>query len=203
MESHLTEWCEAFAKAQANFPAIPKNRHVDTGSFTYNYADLPSILEAVGGHLAAEGLAVAQSVISENGRAGVTTHVYHQSGHVETFGPVFLPSGDNAQSTGSAISYARRYSLCAALGIVADEDDDGRSAMPESDYVEPPEEVMPKATNQLKADLSERVGTELAKTIYRDAATAHGLDPDEAIPKSKMEAMQTEVDARATEALDE
>ena len=34
----------------------------------------------------------------------------------------------NAQGLGSAITYARRYSLCAVLNIVADEDDDGQKA---------------------------------------------------------------------------
>jgi len=121
-------WAEAFTTAQAAFPPIAKTKTVDTGSYTYKYADLPSILEAVSPHLEANGLSVGQSVVSEEGRVGVETRIYHTSGHVETFGPVFLTSGSDARAAGSAITYARRYSLCAALGIAADEDDDGAAA---------------------------------------------------------------------------
>jgi len=39
-----------------------------------------------------------------------------------------LPAGEGAQSAGSAITYARRYLLCAVLNIAADEDDDGAKA---------------------------------------------------------------------------
>jgi hypothetical protein len=132
------EWAAAFAKAQAGFPAIPKTKTVDTGSFSYKYADLPSIIEAVAPHLEGEGLSVGQSVVSDEGRVGVETRIYHISGHVETFGPVFLPAGNDAKSAGSAITYARRYSLCAALGIAADEDDDGQAATREAPTREDP-----------------------------------------------------------------
>lgn len=39
-----------------------------------------------------------------------------------------LPSGGTPQTAGSAITYARRYSLCAALGVAGEEDDDGNAA---------------------------------------------------------------------------
>lgn len=122
------EWAEAFATAQQAFPAIPKTKTVDTGSYSYKYADLPAIIEAVTPHLEAAGLSIAQSVVSQDSRVGVETRIYHTSGHVETFGPVFLPGGQDAKSAGSAITYARRYSLCAALGIATEDDDDGRAA---------------------------------------------------------------------------
>ena len=121
-------WAEAFTKAQAEFPPILKGQTVDTGSYSYRYADLPSILDAVRPVLKEHGLAVGQAVISEDSRVGVETRIYHTSGHVERFGPVFLHAGSDAKSAGSAVTYARRYSLCAALGIAADEDDDGAAA---------------------------------------------------------------------------
>lgn len=43
------------------------------------------------------------------------------------FGPLFMPHGADAQSTGSAITYGRRYHLLAVFGLAA-EDDDGSSA---------------------------------------------------------------------------
>jgi len=53
----------------------------------------------------------------------------HTSGEFLTHKPTRLPVGMDAQKTGSAITYARRYSLMAALGL-ATEDDDGASAPP-------------------------------------------------------------------------
>lgn len=124
------EWAAAFAKAQAEFPPIHKGKTVDTGSFSYKYADLPSILDAVNPILKDNGLAIGQAVMSDDGKVGVETRIYHTSGHVEVFGPVYLNAGGDARSAGSAITYARRYSLCAALGIATDEDDDGGAASP-------------------------------------------------------------------------
>lgn len=126
-------WMEAFVKAQAEFPSIHKDKTATIqtkagGSFSYSYADLPTILEQVNPILKKHGFAVGQAVVSENGNVGVETRIYHKSGHVEVFGPLFLPSGDDARSAGSAVTYARRYSLCAALGIATDEDDDGGAA---------------------------------------------------------------------------
>jgi hypothetical protein len=124
---------EAFVKAQAEFPSIHKDKTatIETkkgGQFSYSYADLPTILEQVNPVLKKHGFAVGQAVVSEDGNVGVETRIYHKSGHVEAFGPLFLPSGDDARSAGSAVTYARRYSLCAALGIATDEDDDGAAA---------------------------------------------------------------------------
>lgn len=128
MSETRAAWTEAFHKAQGGFPAITKSKTVDTGSYSYKYADLPTIIEQVSTALEDAGLSVAQAVVSQDGRIGVETRIYHVSGHVETFGPVFLPAGQDAKSAGSAVTYARRYSLSAALGIAADEDDDGRAA---------------------------------------------------------------------------
>lgn len=134
MSEPAVAWAEAFAKAQAEFPAIHKDKTAtiptkNGGSFSYSYADLHTILEAVNPVLKKHGLVVAQAAVSLNGGVGVETRVYHiESGHVEAFGPLYLPAGDDARGAGSAVTYSRRYSLCAALGVVADEDDDGAAA---------------------------------------------------------------------------
>lgn len=125
-------WAAAFVAFQKGLPDIPKSKtadiRTDKGKYSYSYADLPDIIARIRPVLAEHGLAFAQSV--EPGQAGitVTTRVYHREGHVESFGPLYLPAAADAQKAGSAITYARRYSLCAALGIAADEDDDANSA---------------------------------------------------------------------------
>jgi hypothetical protein len=45
-----------------------------------------------------------------------------------TFGPLYLAAGPNAQTAGSAITYARRYAIAAALNIATEQDDDGAKA---------------------------------------------------------------------------
>jgi len=126
------EWTEAFTKAQAEIPPIPKLHEATiptkTSSYSYKYADLNDILEVVRPILNKHGLSIAQSTVSEEGQIGVVTRIYHTSGHVEKFGPLLLPAGGDARSAGSAITYARRYGLCAALGISPDDDDDGEAA---------------------------------------------------------------------------
>lgn len=214
MSDELTprqEFNRALLEAQRQFPTIHKGKTAriptkNDGEYSYKYADLGDVMDAVLPILHKHDLALTQPLVyTENGKVGVGTRIYHSSGHVEDFGELTLPAGNNPQAAGSALTYCRRYAACAALGIVADEDDDGRAASrpPESDYVEDLEEVMPKATNQIKAELAEQVGADRAKLIYADAAEVHGLSPDEAIPKSKIEAMRIEVDARATEAMAE
>ncbi len=134
-DGRMKGWAEAFTAAQAELPPIGK-RHEATiptktgGGYTYKYADLNDVLEAVRPVLNKHGLSISQSSVSEEGKIGVVTRIYHTSGHVETFGPLLLPAGGDARSAGSAITYARRYGLCAALGIAPDDDDDGAAAEP-------------------------------------------------------------------------
>lgn len=134
MAEPMQEWAKAFVAAQSEMPNIAKNKTAKVkmksgGEYSYSYADLPDILSSVREVLSSHGLAIVQSVESPaQGYVSVTTRIYHSAGHSESFGPLALPAGNDAQSAGSAITYARRYSLCAALGIAADEDDDGQLA---------------------------------------------------------------------------
>lgn len=122
---------EALAKAQAKFDNARKsatNPHLKS-----KYADLASVREAVSKPLAEQGIAVVQTM-EPHGAAGVcvVTTMMHSSGEWIR-GRCFLPvpEGKNpAQAFGSALTYARRYSLAAICGIAADEDDDGASVAP-------------------------------------------------------------------------
>lgn len=121
---------EALAKAQGEFPAIPKNRTAKVpmkagGTYSYDYADLSDIVQAVRPVLAKHGLSFSQSVSGQILRSTL----FHASGQVITSEiPFNCPPGGRPQDTGSALTYARRYCLCALLGVVAEEDDDGNLA---------------------------------------------------------------------------
>lgn len=141
-ERARVEWIAAFLTAQSKLPKIGKDTTVtvptkDGGKFSYRYATLPDILEAVSPVLRKEGLVLNQSVESNGDHIGVETRIYHKAGHVETFGPVLIKVAGDAKAAGSAITYARRYALCAALGIAPDEDDDGQAASREPAEMSP------------------------------------------------------------------
>lgn len=145
-------WIVAFLASQADFPPITKTRtatiKTKSGSeFSYSYADLPDILAAVQPVLMANGLGIAQSVVGELADLAVETRIYHKDGWVETFGPIHLPGGEDARAAGSAVTYARRYALCAALGIAPDEDDDGEAASVRRAREDRPEPETPKSTD--------------------------------------------------------
>ena len=77
--------------------------------------------------LAAHGLTLTQEVICRPEKVGVKTSVFHSSGEFIDYRPLWLPAPAEAtpQAYGSAITYARRYSLLAALNLASASDDDG------------------------------------------------------------------------------
>ena len=66
-------------------------------------------------------------------RVSVTTLLLHSSGEWIKDTLSLRPAKDDAQGAGSAITYARRYSLASLVGVVADEDDDAEAAVGRTD----------------------------------------------------------------------
>jgi len=116
----------AFVKAQKAFGAALKtstNPH-----FKNRYADLASCVEAVIDGLNNNGFGMVQMMHEHEGGVAVETILLHECGGKITGGILRLPaSKQDAQGYGSALTYARRYSLMATCGI-APEDDDGNAA---------------------------------------------------------------------------
>jgi ERF superfamily len=117
----------AFVKAQKAFgPALKSSTNPH---FKSRYADLAACIEAVVDALNANGIGLIQRCY-DCGASGVMieTVFVHESGEVMECGILQVPaSKQDPQGYGSALTYARRYSLMAACGI-APEDDDGNSA---------------------------------------------------------------------------
>jgi hypothetical protein len=137
MTESIINLAAALAKFQGMVKNPPKTKEAKVplkngGSYSYKYADLGVILDTIREPLAKCGLSFFQAPVNnERGELeGVQTILMHESGEHIVFEPVLIKagSGATAQQVGSALTYARRYSLCLALGIVADEDDDGNSA---------------------------------------------------------------------------
>ncbi len=114
-------------KAQAEMPAIPKN-HVNPFSKS-KYADLTDIMNVVRPVLNANGLFLTQTLNRDPGASDVLveTEIFNANGDSICGGLIAVPLvGNNpAQALGAASTYGKRYSLCALLGISADDDSDG------------------------------------------------------------------------------
>lgn len=115
----MIELIKALIKARAEFPPIEKDKI--NPHFKMSYASLDSVLDAVTPHLCKNGLAIVQ--IMEKGGI-LKTQLFHESGEVLT-SEYELPDIQDSQKKGAALTYARRYSVCALLSITADEDVDG------------------------------------------------------------------------------
>lgn len=116
----------AFVQAQKAFaPALKTsvNPH-----FKSKYVTLAGCIEAVIDALNANGIALMQQCSESDSGVTVETVFLHESGEAINGGKLHVPAAKNdPQGYGSALTYARRYSLMAACGI-APEDDDGQAA---------------------------------------------------------------------------
>lgn len=126
----------ALALAQVEFLPVLKqneNQAFMRGNVASKYADLATVIDATQKALAKQGLVVLQwpdvSVLDQSTR--LTSMLVHSSGEWLK-GTLTLPatnrSGFTAQSCGSSITYARRYSYSAIIGVAPEEDDDGNRA---------------------------------------------------------------------------
>lgn len=95
--------------------------------FKSEYVPLENVAEAITESATKHGLAFSQyATTTETGNVSVGTIVFHESGEFIEFPPLILkPENTKPQSIGSAITYAKRYSLSAVFGITSDKDDDG------------------------------------------------------------------------------
>lgn len=122
----VNEIAAALAKAQAAMKNATLNKV--NPHFKSKFADLASVRDAVIPALTANGVSVVQTLEAPDGNQLVVTRLIHASGQwIESRCP--MPTPKNMQEMGSAITYARRYSLSAICGIAADEDDDANGAV--------------------------------------------------------------------------
>ncbi len=156
----------ALVKAQKAFgPALKTSSNPH---FRSRYADLSACVEAVIDALNDNGIAMMQRVTPSDNGVIVETVLIHESGETITNGQLHVPATKHdAQGYGSALTYARRYSLMAACGI-APEDDDGNAA---SKRPAAPAVPTPDITDFLSAIQASASSDELAR-VYKEAFDA-------------------------------
>jgi len=152
---HLNELAGALSKAQAMLRGAVKDS--TNPHFKSRYADLASCWDACREALAANGLSVVQLPEGSGNVVEMTTRLMHASGQWIECSGCFTASKADPQGMGSCITYARRYQLCAVVGI-SPEDDDGNAASEQPKQQAKPErkpEPKPEPTKTLDADLAE------------------------------------------------
>ncbi len=151
----IDQLADALSKAQGTFPAPAKNRLVDFQDKNgkrvhYKYADLADVIECIRKPLSDNGLSFTHTFeyCHAEGGFGLRTWLLHSSGQkLTSFYPLPHPSAVKPQEFGSALTYARRYSVSALAGIASEEDDDGATAQaPQKPKPEPRKTNAPAAS---------------------------------------------------------
>lgn len=129
MSADISELAAALAEAQAELSPAAKN--AQNPHLKNRYADIAAVYEAIRETLPKHGLSVSQIILPHESKARVRTLLMHKSGQwlaSECLMP--LDRNGGPQGMGSAITYARRYSLSAIVGVVSEDDDDAEAAQP-------------------------------------------------------------------------
>ncbi len=130
MSEQINEIANALSAFQGSLKQPKLNKEVEVktktgGKYKFKYADLFACVEAAAPALKENGLAVSQIVCDWT----LITLLTHTSGQwIKSELPISLNNGADYQALGSAITYIKRYTYCAILGIVADADDDANAA---------------------------------------------------------------------------
>jgi hypothetical protein len=152
---------KALSAAQGEFSTVPQ-----TGLNPFHkskYSTIEDYVNSAKPVLAKHGLSISQSPNLVDGQFVLTTILMHESGeHIASNQPIFSAKQD-AQSMGSAITYARRYAYGAVLGMASgDYDDDGNAATkPEkgasTETPKTPKSSPPKPSGSPNKTIEERV----------------------------------------------
>ena len=146
----------AGALAKAQLQIEPASKNATNPHFRSHYADLASIWDACRGPLNTNGLSIVQFPCDgEVGRIGLCTMIVHSSGEWMSETITVKALKEDPQFLGGVLTYLRRYSLAAVVGVTATEDDDGNAASTPANarvaapasrpYIPPP--VSPPAVN--------------------------------------------------------
>lgn len=130
--AEINEIVGALVKAQAEIKNPERDRTVKVrmksgGEYEFSYATMSGIMDCIRGPLTKNGLWFSQTLLERETKYRLRTTLFHSSGQwLASETPLLIGEAGN-QAFGSALTYMRRYALCALLGITADEDDDGNA----------------------------------------------------------------------------
>lgn len=195
----ITNLATALAMAQMNLKGAIKDSA--NPFFKSKYADLSSVVEAIRPAFGQCGLSYIQRIEpSDRDEVRVETILLHASGEWLSCGVLNLPvSKADAQGYGSALTYARRYSLAAACGV-APEDDDGNAATksaPKSIAVSV-WDTMPADEQKFLFDIAQEV---IAQLNLNDIESAKKYIDDQNLDADEKTALWSRFDSKQRAAL--
>lgn len=121
-----TEFAKDFINAQSEIGTLPKDKQ----GYGYKYTDFDTVIKTVKPILKKNNMGFCQMLeTTEAGKSGIRTILFHASGeNIQSWfelPPLVLGKANSCQNVGGAISYIKRYALCAILGCSSDDDIDG------------------------------------------------------------------------------
>ena len=166
----MKQIASAFVKAQKSFgPAL---KTASNPHFKSRYADLAACVEAVIDGLNDNGIALVQRNFLDDTGVTVETVFVHESGEMLECGKLHVPaSKQDPQGYGSALTYARRYSLMAACGIAPVDDDANAASV--NKYA-----MHPKVLADFLAAIESTTTADELKKIYFEAIKSAGDDQE-------------------------
>lgn len=142
MSEQVDQLFTALAKAQAKFTVAEFNK--TNPHFKSKYSDLQGYLSASRSALTENGLSVSQLISEQDGKPVLVTLLAHASGQwIKSVMPI-NPTKNDMQGFGSALSYAKRYSLGSIIGLASGEEDDDANEAVEQETKHVKEEIKPK-----------------------------------------------------------
>lgn len=141
----------ALFEAKKKFPKLFKNKTVNTGKFSFRYADLESISDAIVPLLQEHDIMLLQPTRTVADGSAVSTLLIHvPSGDFIQSDGILLPKNIVPRELGAAVTFFRRYDLVSFLALIADDDLDAPEFT--SDVQAPPERAAKPAVDHKPAE---------------------------------------------------
>lgn len=170
----------AFVKAQKEF--APALKTSNNPHFKSRYVDLAGCVEAVIDALNNHGIAMIQRTHDDDKGVTVETVFIHESGESLDGGRLHVPAAkQDPQGYGSALTYARRYSLMAACGIAPEDDDGNAASQSKPARQQPQRQQRPAALPDISTWVSSMDAAKDRKTLAAVAKTAWDATQDDRI----------------------
>lgn len=173
--AEINELAKALSKAQGVMSSAQKDGN--NPHFRSSYATLSSIIQAARKPLADNCLSVTQTLLPDN---TLVTTLMHESGQWLRSYLRLNPAQNTPQGVGSALTYGRRYSLAAIVGISQDDDDGAEASGPVTKQLPTKQPVSPAgsppiAPTQSKPASGNRTDPDPMTRFWSEVKTA-GID---------------------------
>lgn len=195
----INELAAALSKAQGEMQAAIKDKI--NPFFKSSYADLGSVWDAARPVLSKYGLCVMQTTELISDRIVMVTTLAHTSGQwMKSYLPL-NPAKNDSQGIGAAITYLRRYSLSAIVGVVCDEDDDGETAVGRGKSTSAQEksisiEKIGEEESLVLISLADQLDDESHKSFYDWIKRSFNAGCIQDLPKDRFQICMTSLNAK-------